>query len=77
MSTCKPEVRRGWNSFLENVLCHVDAYKGFFFLTAKDVPIGEKPGIIPNHDNPGLTEFPDETRRNYFPIIVPTAKVTQ
>ena len=65
LSTCSPDTRRGWNSLLELCLHDSDAYNGFNYLTAAEIPPGQKPGIIPDYEF-GKHEFPDETRRMYL-----------
>jgi hypothetical protein len=58
-STCPAEVRRGWNSLLEEILAATDSYAGFGYLKETEVPRGEQPGIT------GNGTFPDESRRTY------------
>jgi hypothetical protein len=62
-STCHPDMRSGWNDLLEDVLFATDNYSGFGYLTAAQVPAGEKPGIA---GEPGNFTHPDETRRIYY-----------
>jgi len=62
-STCKAELRQGWNSFLEDILHKAGVYSGFGYLNASVVPQGQEPGI--KDDGQGGYTFPDETRRNY------------
>lgn len=64
VSTFEPEVRKGWNIFLEDVLDKADVYAGFGYYTANEVPPGYDPGIV-RHEN-GQNEFPDETRVFYY-----------
>lgn len=63
-STCDPEVRKGWNTFLEDILNAKKAYAGYGFLPNGEVPPGHLPGIVrrPRQD----PEFPDDTRRYYY-----------
>ena len=65
-SVCSPEVREGWNSLLEMVLHATGNYKGFHYLYQKDVPVGEKPGIIFDESEAHNHQYPDETRRAYI-----------
>ena len=60
-STCAPELRQGWNSFLEEVLAHTGNYLGFHFLDGSQVPVGTAPGI----DRNDCAARVDETRRVY------------
>jgi len=62
-SICPPEVRRGWNSLLEDVLHGADAYVGFGYLSVTEVPRYQTPGITGEAPN---FQFPDETRRRYI-----------
>jgi len=64
LSTCEPEVRRGWNALLEIVLHETGNYEGFGFLNSTLVPPGHKPGITTDPET-GAHTFPDETRRYY------------
>jgi hypothetical protein len=61
--TCSPDMREGWNSLLEEVLLNNDNYAGFCYLTAKEVPEGQLPGVERNGYD---TQFPDDTRRIYY-----------
>ena len=63
VSTCSPDVRAGWNDLLATVLMDTNNYAGFRWLTASEIPVGEKPGIAGEHPN---FTFPDETRKAYF-----------
>jgi hypothetical protein len=68
-STCSAEVRDGWNSLLEEVLMSTKNYAGFGWLSAKEVPAGERPGIVwsgEGTDNIGTPSFPDDSRRVYY-----------
>lgn len=79
VSTIIPaEARKGINYFLESVLHDCGVYAGFGYLSRKEVPQGEQPGVVwtnedktvwsDNHDPvsaPNPT-FPDETRRCYY-----------
>ena len=64
-STCEPAMRAGWNDLLAHVLHETGNYSGFGYLEARDVPAGEKPGII-RDDVSNNHQFPDETRRRYI-----------
>lgn len=61
-STCTPEMRRGWNLLLEGILHNADNYHGYRFLSQREVPEGELPGIAGTE---GKYTFPDDTRRHY------------
>ena len=63
-STCSAEVRDGWNSVLEDMLMEADAYLGFQYLEAEDVPDGHLPGIV--RDGNGAAEYPDGSRVRYI-----------
>ena len=62
-STCKPDMRHGWNHLLEDVLHDANAYKGYGYYPAQDLPPGQKPGITGEAPN---FQFPDESRRFYY-----------
>jgi hypothetical protein len=64
-STCDAKIREGWNALLGSVLHHTGNYNGFTYLTTKDIPIGQEPGMV-YHENTRLHTFPDETRRYYY-----------
>jgi hypothetical protein len=70
-STCPPEARTGWNHLLEDILFATDSYGGYGYLTAAQVPAGEKPGIA---GGPGSFTHPDESRRIYYTDARLTAK---
>jgi len=57
------ELRKTCNHILETVLKKTDNYRGYIYLSDKDIPEGEKPGIIETQT--GYT-FPDESRRYYI-----------
>jgi hypothetical protein len=61
-----PQYREGIIVALEDILFRSKSYKGFRYLTEREVPLGKKPGIV-RPDKPfALFKFPDETRREYF-----------
>ena len=72
MSTCAPEVRRGWNSILQDILMQTGNYRGFYYLRSGEVPDSEVAGILTNaqgdicYREDGMPFFPDETRINFF-----------
>ena len=68
ISTCAPEVRKGWNLMLESILHEARVYRGFSYLPANSVPEGHAPGItfFENTDGSGGAIMGDETRRVYF-----------
>jgi len=60
-----PEYRKGVCGLISTVLHTTGNYEGFRYLDAREVPPGEKPGIVYGLElNPN--EFPDETRRAYY-----------
>jgi hypothetical protein len=63
VSTCQPDIRHGWNAILEEVLHKADAYAGYGYLTASEVPAGQKAGVT---GEVGRFTFPDESRRRYY-----------
>ena len=65
-STFSPEHREGINLFLENILHETGNYEGFNHLYERDVPAGEKPGIIFDESGEHNHVFPDDTRKVYF-----------
>lgn len=62
-SMCSPDVRRGWNSLLAEMLHDAGVYEGFGYYEAKDLGDVE-PGIA--KDKNGNNVFPDDTRIFYF-----------
>ena len=62
VSTCRPEIRTGWNALLEEVLMQTDTYGGYNYLTQAEVPAGHEPGVT---GKVGCFSFPDESRRRY------------
>ena len=48
-SVIEPEGRKSMLIILEDVLMQTGNYKGFRYLTEKEVPVGHKPGI--NHSD--------------------------
>jgi hypothetical protein len=70
LSTCAPDVRRGWNDLLETLLLENGVYAGFSYLSKSDVPAGHAPGILAERRGDDFTveqrfEGCDETRRHY------------
>lgn len=62
--------RQAVATFLTTLLDATDQYNGFGYLNAetmKDSKYGGTPGIIPNYDDPKLHQFPDDSRRFYYP----------
>ena len=53
--------RLGACSLIEHVLHKTGNYHGYMYLSANDMPINAKPGIIRGEPN----EYPDESRRLY------------
>ena len=62
VSTCTPEMRKGWNHLLADVLHDANVYHGYSYLMERDVPAGQEPGV--RGTAPDFT-FPDESRRCY------------
>lgn len=44
-STCRPDIREGWNTLLESFLHGAGVYSGFFYLAPEQIPEGQLPGI--------------------------------
>jgi hypothetical protein len=66
-STCSPDIRQGALNVLEWMLHETDNYNGYKFLEAADVPEGEKPGVVVNHQtNTHNFVGCDSTRVKYF-----------
>jgi len=63
-SICSRECRDGWNSLLEDILMKCNAYGGFRYLRADEVPHGQLAGEA--FDTHLRRIFPDETRRCYI-----------
>lgn len=63
-STCSREERLAMCSVLETILFSTNNYRGYSFLSQKEVPAGEKPGIGMSPE--GKTVFPDDSRRWYY-----------
>jgi hypothetical protein len=63
VSTCPPDVRSGWNSLLDGVLHETGNYRGYTYLEARHVPVGQAPGVLRTETG---NVFPDESRRNYI-----------
>lgn len=61
-SKCAPDLRRGWNHLLTDVLLDAGVYHGFTYLTERDASAGQEPGV--RGTAPDFT-FPDESRRQY------------
>lgn len=76
--TFSPEQRQAINMFVENILLECGVYEGFGYLSRKDVPKGQQPGVqwtnenktvwSDTHDpiNTPCPVFPDESRRHYY-----------
>ena len=62
-STCAPDLRVGWNTFLEDILKKADVYAGFKMLSEGEVPVGFPPGF---NIVDGKYGFPDDSRRRYY-----------
>ncbi len=61
-SICPPDVRKGRNSLLEEILAATDNYVRLGYLSESEVPRGQAPGI--SEVSPNCT-FPDDTRCAY------------
>lgn len=57
------QFRLGVICMLETALLAGQRYKGFGYLSAKEVPPGELPGI--KNNGTSIVSFPDDTRRRY------------
>ena len=74
VSTCSPDVRNGWNDLLESTLHGTESYKGFRYLTSKEVPDDALPGINVNlglmHEmntgDSGVFKNTDDSRKFYY-----------
>lgn len=64
-STCSAEIRKGWNTALEEILHLTGNYAGFGYLTVDQVPPGQLPGVI-RGATPKEVTFPDESRVFYY-----------
>jgi hypothetical protein len=58
--------RLGQNSLLATLLHHANAYAGFGYLTADQVPVGQKPGIIRDESEAKNHNYPDDSRVFYY-----------
>jgi len=68
-STCSPDVRQGAINVLEYVLHATGNYRGFRYLTAKEVPADQLPGInygVDDADYEARFANTDKTRVQYF-----------
>jgi hypothetical protein len=68
-----PQQRMGSNMLLESVLTFADVHSGFGYLTQREVPPGELPGIVKG-DGVVPDQFPDESRRIYYTHLFLTRK---
>lgn len=59
-------MRKGIISLMADLLTGAGAYAGFRYLTAGDVPEGEKPGIIFDESDQRAHQYPDPTRIAYY-----------
>jgi len=44
-SYCNKEIRQGWNSFVESLLCATGNYHGFSYIPKDSMLVNEDPGI--------------------------------
>jgi len=65
-STVSAEMRTGWNCLLESILHDAGVYAGYGYLPAENVPAGQLPGVVRCADGSKASEFPDESRREYY-----------
>jgi hypothetical protein len=65
-SICQPEIRKGWNGLLNDILHKANVYSGFGYLIQSEVPEGQLPGIIQSEIGPEFNEYPDPTRCFYY-----------
>lgn len=66
-STCSPDVRQGAINVLEGILNRTGNYRGFYYLGARYVPAGEKPGV--NLDSDYEKRFVDTDRTRVFYLL--------
>jgi hypothetical protein len=69
LSTCSPDVRKGWNALLDSVLIGANVYAGFGYLSPKDVPKGQLPGItrpLASGQHVDKANFPDDSRIVFY-----------
>ena len=64
-SICNPEIRKGWNSLISEILTSFDTYAGFRYLDASEVPENQDPGIAKGL-KAGMVTFPDDSRIKFF-----------
>jgi hypothetical protein len=72
VSTCSPDIRKGYMGAIEHILHSTDNYCGFRYLTTPEVPTDHLPGINIDESGDFYPDSPhkrfentDETRRVY------------
>ena len=65
-STCSKEERKVMQLLLEDVLFKTNNYKGFSYLTSKDIPEGHLPGINDNFEDEGERFTNTDSSRVYY-----------
>jgi len=67
-SKVSADIRHGQNVLAETILHAANAYAGFGYLTAANVPAGELPGIIygDRAGNGSDNQYPDESRIFFY-----------
>jgi hypothetical protein len=65
-STCTPDIRKGWNSLLEEVLAMTDNGDGFSYLKEGEVPFEKDPGIRIDKEGKFTWENTDNSRVHYY-----------
>jgi len=73
LSTCTPDIRKGYMGAIEHILHSTDNYCGFRYLTTPEVPADQLPGINIDENGDFYPDRPhkrfentDETRVFYF-----------
>jgi hypothetical protein len=73
MSTCSPDIRKGYMGAIEHILHSTDNYCGFRYLTTPEVPTDHLPGINIDENGDFYPDQPfarfkntDETRVVYY-----------
>lgn len=73
LSTCSPDIRKGYMGAIEHILYSTNNYCGFRYLTIGNVPDGHLPGINIDENGDFYPDHPykrfentDETRVFYF-----------
>lgn len=62
LSTCSPDIRKGYMGAIEHILHSTNNYCGFRYLTSSEVPTDHLPGI--NKDEDG-DFYPDQPHKRF------------